>query len=72
MKPFDEKTPELGRTLAYVSRYWRPAIPHAVCPFCGRKFYHIIEHLGECELRPPATPGFDKPAEMDIIRVAEG
>jgi len=52
MKPFNDSTPELGRTLAYVSRYWRPAIATEKCPYCGRKFYHMQVHIRECEMRP--------------------
>lgn len=39
----------IARQMANISRYHR--VPRATerCPRCGRKFYHILYHLGVCE-----------------------
>ena len=42
-----------GAEICHVVKYWRPAIPTAACPFCGRKFYHIMSHWQTCEQREP-------------------
>lgn len=42
-----------GEGICNVVRTWKPAIATQHCPCCGRKFYHIAEHVDECRKLTP-------------------
>jgi len=42
-----------GASICAVVKNWKPAIATQACPHCGRKFYHIAEHIDECRKLTP-------------------
>jgi hypothetical protein len=53
----------IGRELAAISKYWRPATHLTECLACGERHYHILQHIAD--KHPNRTDPVAQPAPKD-------